>query len=483
MTASTLLVAGSIVALTVIASLWYATRYRNDAARNLDEWAVGGRRFGTWIFWFVNAGEIYTTFALLGITGYAWAFGAPAYIAFTSVSLACTLGYWLMPCIWHAGRGGGLLTQADYFVHRYRARWLGALVGIAGIVALVMYVQIQLTALSLVFRLTLGSALPAAVATSLAALLMLLFVYLAGLRSAAFAAGIKDVLMLVLVVVLGSTVAAKVGADSMLDVFHRVQQWHPDIGRFPGLDPSAGLDTTWFVTAALNVALGTWIFPHMFQLCFAARAANTIRRNAIWQPLYSLSYFFIILLGFAALLAATQPEGGNLNAVLLQFVADRYSPLIVGLLAGTVCLLALVPGSLLLLTAGSIFTRNVIAPLREVGERQAVWIARMAMVVFAGCAVLLTLTSNESLVAVGLAAYGAIGMLAPGVFFGFLWARTQAMAIAAGMASGYTALWWPPARELVAATLPGWDSGLAAMLVNALVVAAITLATPRRTAS
>jgi SSS family solute:Na+ symporter len=143
-------------------------------------------------------------------------------------------------------------------------------------------------------------------------------------------------------------------------------------------------------------------------------------------------------------------------------------------------LLALVPGSLLLLTAGSIFTRNVISPLREVGERQAVWIARVAMIAFAACAVLLTLTSNESLVAVGLAAYGAIGMLAPGVFFGFLWPRTRAAAIAAGMAAGYSALWWPPAREWLAAALPGWDSGLAAMLVNAAVVVVITLASPRQ---
>ena len=26
----------------------------------------------------------------------------------------------------------------------------------------------------------------------------------------------------------------------------------------------------------INVALGTWIFPHMFQLCFAARDADTM---------------------------------------------------------------------------------------------------------------------------------------------------------------------------------------------------------------
>ena len=67
------------------------------------------------------------------------------------------------------------------------------------------------------------------------------------------------------------------------------------------------------------------------------------------------------------------------------------------------------------------------------------------MIVFAACAVLLTLTSNESLVAVGLAAYGAIGMLAPGVFFGFLWPRTSALAIAAPI---------PPEAPVTSAVMP-----------------------------
>ncbi|MDT7663790.1 MAG: solute:Na+ symporter, family, partial [Pseudonocardiales bacterium] len=59
---------------------------RTGAGTNLVDWAVGGRRFGTVLFWFLNAGEVYTTFAVLGIAGYAYALGAPAYLAFTSVS-------------------------------------------------------------------------------------------------------------------------------------------------------------------------------------------------------------------------------------------------------------------------------------------------------------------------------------------------------------------------------------------------------------
>ncbi len=461
----------AIVFGTVVGALLYGSRQSTQSESSMTEWAVGGRRFGSWIFWFVSAGEIYTTFAVLGISGYAWAFGAPAYIAFTSVSLACTLGYLLMPRIWAAGRQHGLVTQADWFAVRYRAPWLGVVVALAGIVALLIYVQIQLTALTLVFKLLLGSALSPLPAALLAAGVMLAFVYVAGLRSAAFAAGVKDVLMLVLVVVLSWNVAERVGASSMLDVYRRVQEAHPGIGHFPGLQPEAGLGTAWLVTAALNVALGTWIFPHMFQLSFAASSAEAIRRNAVWQPLYSLSYFFILLLGFGALLAGTQPTDGNLNGVLLEFVAAQYPSWVVGLLAGTVCLLALVPGSILLLTSASLFGRNILLPLRPtLAERQVLWASRLAMVVFAGVAVWLTLTSNQSLVAIGLKAYGAIGMLAPGVFLGFYWPRTRAVGVLAGLVAGYAALLLPAANTCWAQWFPGWDAALLAMAVNTLVV-------------
>jgi SSS family solute:Na+ symporter len=219
----------------------------------------------------------------------------------------------------------------------------------------------------------------------------------------------------------------------------------------------------------------------MFQLIYAAGSVTAIRRNAMWQPLYSLSYFFIILLGFGALLAGTQPPDGNMNAVLLQFVSDRYPPWAIGLLAGAASLLALVPGSILLLTAASIFGRNVVLPMkRDLGDAAQLWVSRAAMVCFAGVAVWLTLTSNRSLVEIGLSAYAAIGMLAPGVFLGLLWARTSAVAVFIGMVVGYAALLLPAARAFWSAQLPEWDRGLIAMGVNAAVVIVVSLLVPAR---
>lgn len=471
-----------ILALTlaiVLGTIAGALLRSRRPVNGVTDWAIGGRRIGMALFWFLNAGEIYTTFAVLGISGYAWAYGAPAYLALTSVSLAATLGYWLMPRIWEAGRARGLVTQADFFADHYQSRLLEVVVAIAGIAALVIYVQIQIVALGLIVRLTLGPGIGALAAALIAAAAMLAFVFTAGLRAAAFAAAVKDVLMILVVIGLCTTVAGKVGATSLTDVYAVAEQTFPGIGRLPGRDPASGLSTIWLMTAALNVALGNWILPHLFQLCYAADSAETIRRNAVWQPLYSLSYFFIIALGLAALIAGTTPEGGDSNAVLPAFVVAHYPPWVTGIFAGTLCLLALVPGSVLLLTAGTVFARNVVRPLRPgLDERAQLLASRLAMMVFAGAAVWLATGASRSLVEIGLSAYAAIGMLAPGVFLAFLWPRAHAGGVLAGIAVGYAALLLPPLTTLWDAWLPGWDHGLVAMAVNAATVALVCLLWP-----
>lgn len=477
-----LAVALTIVLGTVLAALLYG---RRTVRAGVTEWAIGGRRLGALVFWFLNAGEIYTTFAVLGISGYAWAYGAPAYLALTSVSLSATLGYWLMPRIWAAGRAHGLVTQADFFTHHYRSRGLGVVVALAGIAALIVYVQIQIVALGLILRLAVGLTLSPLWAAIGAAVLMLAFVFTAGLRAAAFAAGVKDVLMLVIVAGLALTVAGTVGATSLADIYRLAEDSFPGIGRLPGRQPAAGLSTTWLMTAALNVALGNWILPHLFQLCFAADSVDTIRRNAVWQPLYSLSYVFIIALGLAALLAGTAPPDGDSNAVLLIFVRDHYPAWATGALAGTACLLALVPGSVLLLTAGTIFGRNILLPLRpSFGEAAVLRLSRLAMVGCAAAAVALAAGGSRSLVEIGLSAYAAIGMLAPGVFFAFLWPRAHALGVLAGIIAGYALLLVPAAGALLSAWFPEWDHGLLAMAANAAVAWLVCLAAPeRRTAT
>src|ERR1700722_3287138 len=115
-------VAAAVVLSAVLGAAVYGQR--RAGSKGIEDWAIGGRRFGTIIFWFLNAGEIYTTFAVLGISGFAWSFGAPAFLALSSVSLSATVGYWLTPKIWAAGSRGKLISQADFFAEYYNSRVL-----------------------------------------------------------------------------------------------------------------------------------------------------------------------------------------------------------------------------------------------------------------------------------------------------------------------------------------------------------------------
>jgi SSS family solute:Na+ symporter len=472
----------TIAALLLLATVVGAIGFGRASSRGktVADWAVGGRSMGTLLFWFMNAGEIYTTFAVFGIAGYAWALGAPAYLAFCSVSLSFVIGYLLMPKIWRAGRRAGLVTQADFFAYRYDARWLGVVTGLIGIASLVIYVQIQLVSLSLVVSLTFDQALSPTWSLMLAGALMVAFVFFSGLRSAAFAAAVKDVLMIVLMVVLAATVASKVGAKSMFDIFDMAEAMRPGIGKLPGADATAPTTNIWLITAALNVALGNWVFPHLFQISYSADSPTSIRRNAIWQPVYSMAYFFIILLGLAALVAGTQPPGNNMNAALLQFVSTQYPDWVIGLLAGTGVLLALVPGSVLLLTASSIFTRNVVTPMYPaLSDARGLLVSRVALVVLGAVAVWLSMGEKGSLVSILLKAYSAIGMLGPGVFLAFLWKRTTALGVVAGIVVGFVALLAPFAQTFWSTWFAGWEVGLLAMAVNAVTVLLVSLVTPR----
>lgn len=149
--------------------------------------------------------------------------------------------------------------------------------------------------------------------------------------------------------------------------------------------------------------------------------------------------------------------------------------------AGTGFLLALAPGSVLLLTSGVLFARNVVGTVTRGGlsDRTTLLVSRLSMIGFAAVAVWLTIGRSQSLVDILLNAYSAIGMLAPAVVLAFLWRRTSAIGVLLGLVAGFTALLAPFAKDYWAAHLPEWEPGLIAMAINAVVVLAVSLITPR----
>ncbi|MFZ1056436.1 MAG: sodium:solute symporter family protein, partial [Opitutaceae bacterium] len=117
---------------------------------NLEEWAVAGRGLGLVLVWILLAGETFTTFSVLGISGWIYTKGGPTLYVLAYLSLGYIFIFFFGPSLWEVGRRYGMQTIGDFFAQRYGSRLLAAVVGIAGVVFMVVYLQLQLTGLGII---------------------------------------------------------------------------------------------------------------------------------------------------------------------------------------------------------------------------------------------------------------------------------------------------------------------------------------------
>ena len=125
-----------IILATVIISAAVGVYAGSRVKMSLENWTVGGRRFGVVLIWLLMAGEIYTTFTFLGASGWAYSRGAPTFYIMIYGTLAYTVSFFVLPAVWKAGKRFGLHTQPDFFSKRYQSRGLGVLVALIGVVSI-----------------------------------------------------------------------------------------------------------------------------------------------------------------------------------------------------------------------------------------------------------------------------------------------------------------------------------------------------------
>src|SRR6204780_5992220 len=95
---------------------------------DLEQWTVGGRGFGVALVFLLMAGEVYTTFAFLGASGWAYSRGGPTLYVLAYLTLAYVISFFILPQLWAVGRQHGMQTVSDFFGVRYGNKYLAGLV-------------------------------------------------------------------------------------------------------------------------------------------------------------------------------------------------------------------------------------------------------------------------------------------------------------------------------------------------------------------
>lgn len=443
---------------------FFAARWRRGDLSQLHEWGLGGRRFGAFVTWFLLGGDLYTAYTLIAVPALVYAVGAYGFFAMPYTVFVYPIVFLTMPRLWNVCRKHGWITSADFVEGRYGSRALALAVAITGVLATMPYIALQLVGLEVVFEAMGFGALGIGKETPLliAFVILALYTYSSGLRAPALIAFIKDAMLYITVIAAVVIIPIKLGGYGA--VFAAAEKAFAAKGGDTGviLKP----DQYWsFATLALGSAFALFLYPHATTATLSANGPDTIRRNAVWLPAYSVLLGLIALLGYMALAAHIDVKNGSMAVPAL--INASFPPWFAGFCFAAIALGALVPAAIMSIGAANLFTRNIWRAYvnDKLTDKQESRIAKnVSLLVKFGA--LLAVLYLPTKFAIDLQLLGGIWMLQifPAVICGLFtrWLRAPALLLGwiAGMALGSALAYHQGLKPVYAVAFGGQHYGI-----------------------
>ncbi len=488
-----------------------AARWRSgDTMDHLDEWGLGGRKFGGWITWFLVGGDLYTAYTFVAVPALVYSSGAVGFFALPYTVVLYPIVFLPVLRLWSVSRSHGYVTPADFVRGRYGSPTLALLIALTGIVATMPYIALQLVGLEAVLR-TMGingSGIVGHLPLFIAFLVLALYTYKSGLRAPALIAFVKDALIYVVIIVAVIYLPSAFGGwSSIFDAAQAKFDATPAPGDGILLNQNNQLQ---YATLALGSALALFLYPHSATGILASRGRNVIKKNMIALPAYSFLLGLLALLGYVAISAGIKPltnqsTGRPDSNTLIPALFDHEFPSwFAGVAYAAIGIGALVPAAIMSIAAANLWTRNIYKEYlhRDASPKQEATQAKWASLVvkFGAVAFILFVDPQFS---IDLQLIGGVMILQtmPAVAIALYtrWLHSTALIAGwtVGMAWGMYLLWTIPnpaanrdhfggsALTLSKLSIFGWqpfgDStlqiyvGVVALAANLLVAVAVTL--------
>ncbi len=359
---ATIVFVALFLGITVLGFL--SAHWRKGDMNHLHEWGLGGRRFGSWITWFLIGGDLYTAYTFVAVPALVFGAGALGFFALPYTVLVYPMVFAILPRLWVVAKKHNFITASDFVAGRYGSPALALAIAVTGIVATMPYIALQLVGIQVVIG-GLGfstQGLMGDVPLVIAFVILAAFTYTSGLRAPASIAVVKDLLVYITVIALIIVVPYKLGGFG--DIFAAIPK--EKLLLPPVKDGNLGLQS-FYPTLAFGSALALMLYPHATTAVLSAKGPNTLRRNWVFLPAYSFMLGLIALLGYMAYAAgiAKMPDLAPyfkqygpqfaMPGLLLHFFPSWF----VGVGFAAVAIGALVPAAIMSIAAANLFTRNI----------------------------------------------------------------------------------------------------------------------------
>ncbi|ODG92480.1 MULTISPECIES: sodium:solute symporter [Bacillaceae] len=458
-----------LIGITFLIALYLGIRARRGREMNMESWVVGDRNFGSIVMFVLMAGEMFTTFIFLGASSASYSMGGPVIYIFCAVTYI--IPFWILPHIWRYAKKHNLLTQPDFFVKKYNSKSLGLLVALVGVVSIVPYMVLQLNGIKIIVSEASYGAISPNLAVWIGVIVVTIFVYISGIHGSAFTAILKDILMLITILFLGIYLPFHFygGVEPMFRTLDAAK---------PGflLLPKSGYSISWYVSVCLIIALGQYMWPHVFGASLSSKDSQTLRKNAALIPLYQILMVFILFIGFTALLQMPHIPDGRTDLVLFEIAKATLPPWFIGVIGSAGLLAALVPSSLLLLTASTLLSKNIYKAIKpETSDAKLAGLTRILVPIIALIALFFTFYGGKTMLSLLLMAYSFVLQLFPALIVTFFKRNpVTKIGAVAGILSGLVTVAYVTIKNTTFGTifphapqfLKDFDSGFIAFTIN-----------------
>ncbi len=329
-----------------------AVRWRRAKLDDLDEWGLGGRRFGSLVTWFLLGGDLYTAYTFIAVPALVFGAGAIGFFALPYTIMVYPLVFVIMPRLWTVCRANGYVTPADFVKGRYGSRPLGLMVAFTGILATMPYIALQLVGMQIVLgALGVEGDWPLVIAFAILAA----YTYQSGLRAPALIAIVKDSLIYIVILVAVIYIPSKIGGfGAMFDAAEKALPGRDKPGALIPKGPDAQIA---YATLAFGSALALFLYPHAITAVLSAKSARTVRRNTAMLPAYTFLLGLIALLGYMAIARGIDPS--NPNFTVPDLFLNVFPSWFVGVAFAAIAIGALVPAAVMSIAAANLFTRSI----------------------------------------------------------------------------------------------------------------------------
>jgi len=476
------------IAITVFIALFsfvtllgfVAARWRKGDLSQLQEWGLGGRRFGTVVTWFLLGGDLYTAYTFVAVPALMFGAGAVGFFAVPYTIFVYPILFAVYPRLWSVARKHGYVTAADFVRGRFGSGTLALAIAITGIVATMPYIALQLVGIEVVIA---GLGIHGEYPLIIAFVILAAYTYTSGLRAPAMIAVVKDLLIYITVIAAVIVIPAEIGGYAK--IFASVDP--KNLLLAPATAGNLGAQSA-YATLALGSALALFLYPHAVTGVLSSSSRHVIRRNAVALPAYSIALALISLLGFMAIAAGvgTDPAfaGGfkefHANYAVPALFLKMFPGWFVGVAFAAIAIGALVPAAIMSIACANLFTRNIYKEYLDPNcePKRESQVAKIAsLVVKAGALVFIIKLQKQ---AIELQLLGGIWIIQtlPAVLLGLYTRWLNPYALLCGWAVGIASGTWMAAalnfeKSIYALHILGWTipcyAALSSLVLNIVV--------------